>query len=117
MNMKAHALPTLAGIELALDLEARNLRDAATGPRFHWRGIHITIDAYDFTVLRARVDGIEDFIDAHGRPVTHARALVIAKAIADSGRTEDFEDALSEASFGYNEMLRGEQAISNSQDY
>lgn len=73
----------MAAIEQALETERRAMRgvpvDDQKGPILAWRGIAIWVDWDCRNVLHAQVNDIEEFLEEHGEPCTHARALELAR--------------------------------------
>lgn len=51
-------------------------------PSTHWHGIHLVIDeeSEGTELLDAGLDDVEEFVELHGEPATHARAKAYAEA-------------------------------------
>lgn len=75
----------LSGAEQRASLEALLQGSAADRhPIAWWHGVLLVIDERrSDTLLAAALDDVDDFVDQHGEPATHARARAVAEAAID----------------------------------
>lgn len=97
----------LSGAEQRASLEAL-LQGSASDrhPIAHWHGVMLVIDELrSDTLLTAALDDVQDFVDQHGEPATHARARAVAEAAIDS-RNAEIRSAMDNGYDEWCDMMR-----------